>query len=96
MTPFAGPVFSEAEYRKLIHIAADRQLLPKNHAIYTTYVERCIEQVLRRRYRAVQRVPIDVFALALWCRANGLAISGAARLRYAAMLLQAATERAQQ
>jgi hypothetical protein len=32
----------------------------------------------------------------LWCRANGLAISGSARMRYAAMLLQMATEAARQ
>jgi hypothetical protein len=91
MTPIAIPVFDEQEYCKLLHIAADRQLLPRSHTAFNALVERCIHQVLRRRYGAVQRVPVDTFALAAWCRANGLPITGAARLEYAAMLLRAAT-----
>jgi hypothetical protein len=88
--PLAVPVFSEDEYNKLLRVATDRRLLPRSYKIFIEQTERCIEQVLRRRYRTIRRVSIDVCALVLWCRANGLPISGIVRLRYAAEMLKAA------
>lgn len=82
----AVPYFESAEYEKLLRVAADRALLPPTYVQFVERVERHIETVLRWRYQ-IERVNVHVGTLVRWCRARGLPVSGAARQRYATMLL---------
>jgi hypothetical protein len=78
--------YDAAQWAKLKQLAVDAADLDESHEAWQRNAERT-ERELAQRGLVVRRVPIDVDALAAWCRARGKPVNGASRAEYTSELV---------
>jgi len=77
--------YDAAQWARLKQLAEDADNLDDSHEAWRRNAE-TFERDLRQRGIEIQRVEIDVAALAAWCRAQRRPINGQSRSAYAAQL----------
>ncbi|MCJ2085801.1 hypothetical protein MKK88_07305 [Methylobacterium sp. E-005] len=80
------PWYSAENYEALRTTLADGAKLPLAYETWRTATEQ-MEGVVQRSGVEVVRVPIEPDAFAAWCARDGSAGDGAARARYAAVVI---------